>query len=52
MKYKGRELAHPVVIIRRTIAFAFLHILRAAFCAVMWFGWGYYEAKRSWDEML
>ena len=51
MKYKGRELAHPVTIIRRLAVLPVLHILRILFCAVMVLGWGYDDAEQAWKDM-
>jgi hypothetical protein len=54
MKYKGRELANPIVIIRRLIAYPFLYMLRIIYCAVLVLGWGWdsCDVERIWNDML
>ena len=49
--WKRHNLARPDQIARRLIAFPFLHILRVLIVAVIFFGWGGYDAKRAWSDL-
>ena len=49
--WNGRGLAHPVKILRKTIAYPVYMLLALLLAAVTAFGWGSVQAYYLWDEL-
>lgn len=51
MKYKGRELAHPVVIVRRLLCLVVVFPLMCVLWLVILLGYGIDSANDCWDNL-
>jgi hypothetical protein len=50
-EYKGRKLNAPHTILIRLLLWPLLQLLRCCIFAVIIMGWGWYDAKRIWDDI-
>lgn len=48
--WRQKGFAHPAQILRRLIALPFVQILRVAFVAAVFIGWGTEHAKQVWRD--
>jgi hypothetical protein len=48
--WRGRELANPVVILRRLIALPLIHLSRVLLSASVFIGWGWGAAVSEWRK--
>lgn len=50
-EYDGNKLAHPLTIIRRSIAMPFVFVFRSLLFIAVLAGWGMSEAKDTWNNI-
>ena len=52
MKYKGREIVNPVIILIRLVCFPLLYVVSAVQFALIAVGWGIDSAIRVWKDVF